>query len=84
MTFTPDEVAAPAVKGLTQAQRRTVLALGGDPRFARRRAFSALAASNLVARGIVAVGWDEALSLDTYYLTPFGLAVRDCLREQEN
>jgi chromosome condensin MukBEF complex kleisin-like MukF subunit len=79
MTDQPTSAEAIAA-GLTEAQRRTVLQLTEELQPARRNTFSALAAFNLVSRGVtkIACVWTNEFpdGRDCYRLTPLGLEVR--------
>jgi hypothetical protein len=68
---------------MTEPQKRAVLALSETPKRARRYSgFNAQAAFNLIRHGAVALGFDMGAMVDTYYLTPLGVAVQNALREK--
>ena len=65
--------------GLSEAQKRAIIALTDQPQIARRGTFSPVAAFNMISTGLVKLGFDKGRMRDTYRLAAKGLAVREVL-----
>lgn len=70
--------------GLSEAQKRAILALTDHPQIARRGTFSPVAAFNMILSGLVKLGFDKGRMRDTYLLAGKGLAVREVLMRPDN